>query len=47
MAKREEATPETNPNAGDSEGPAPTVKEESAADEKLEPDQETLQPDSS
>lgn len=47
MAKREEATPETNPKADDAEGPPPSVKEESEVDEKLDPDQETMQPDSS
>lgn len=47
MAKREDATPETNPNEGESEAPPPSVKEESDVDEKLDPDQETMQPDSS
>ena len=48
MAKREEATPETNPKVAESEGEqAPSVKEPSEADEKLDPDQEVMQPDSS
>lgn len=47
MAQREQATPETDPKADNEEGQAPSVKEPSEADEKLDPDQEVLQPDSS
>ena len=47
MTKREEATPETDPNSDRDDGPAPTVKEESEADKELADDQETFQPDSS
>ena len=48
MAQREQATPETDPQVqGDETEGAPSVKEPSEVDEKLDPDQEVMQPDSS
>ena len=48
MAQREGATPETGSTAGREEDEkAPSVKEPSETDEKLDPDQEAMQPDSS
>ena len=47
MAQREQATPEQNPDPDRGNSEAPSVKEPSEVDEKLDPDQEVLQPDSS
>ena len=47
MAQREQANPETNPQAEPDESSAPSVKEPSEADQELDPDQEVMQPDSS
>lgn len=47
MARREQATPETSPEPEDADSGAPSVKEPSEVDEKLDPDQEVMQPDSS
>ena len=48
VAQRENATPETSPQeeGKGTDGP-PSVKEPSEVDEKLDPDQEVMQPDSS
>jgi hypothetical protein len=47
MARREQATPETDPQAEPEASEAPSVKEPSEVDEKLADDQEAMQPDSS
>jgi hypothetical protein len=47
MAQRQPADPEHDPRVADEDDSAPSVKEPSEADEKLDPDQEVMQPDSS